>query len=234
MSTPLTSGLSPAAPATASLEALSPQVAASLTAAIVSDSLDACGLRHQVMARDVVPVRPGLRAFGRAATVSFVPDDRDSEDPYAAAIAALDALTDGAVVVIATGGDDRTAYWGELFSAAATGRGAVGTVTDGPTRDTDKVAALGYPLFGLGTRPLDYRARMAVASVGEPVSCGGVEVAPGDIVLADEDGVVVIPRAHEAEVLARAVARASAEGSVLTELLAGARLREVWDRWRVL
>ncbi len=70
--------------------------------------------------------------------------------------------------------------------------------------------------------------------MGEPVECGGVPVAPDDLVLADEDGVVVVPQALEAEVLRRAIERATAERSVLEELLGGASLREVWERWHVL
>jgi regulator of RNase E activity RraA len=216
------------------LESLDPSVVARLTSAMVSDSLDAVGVRGQVMTADVVPVAPGLRAIGRATTIAFAPDDSDSQDPYAAAIDALDTLQPGSFVVIATGSDQRTAYWGELFSAAATGRGAVGTVTDGPTRDTAKVRGLGYPLFGNGTRPLDYRARMSITSREATVRCGGVVVSPGDLVIADDDGVVVVPQQVEGAVLERAVARATAESGVLADLLAGARLREVWTTWGVL
>lgn len=215
-------------------ESLPTSIRDGLTAAIVSDSLDACGVCHQVMRPDVVGVQPGLRAVGRAATVAFIPDERDSADPYRAAIDAIDGLRPGQLVVIATGGDDRTAYWGELFSAAATGRGAVGTVTDGPTRDTRAVRGLGYPLFGVGTRPVDYRARMAIGTVGATVDCGGVRVDPDDLVVADDDGVVVVPRAVEDEVLRRAADRITAESNVLAELLDGARLGEVWARWKVL
>ena len=146
----------------------------------------------------------------------------------------IDGLRPGSIAVIATGPDDRTAYWGELFSAAAIGRGTVGTVCDGPVRDTPRVRALGYPVFAAGTRPVDFRARMRIVAVAQPVRCAGVVVAEGDLVVADADGIVVVPAAVEGQVLERAVARATAEGSVLAELLAGASLREVWDRWHVL
>lgn len=166
--------------------------------------------------------------------MAFEPSDQDSDDPYGAAMDFIDSLGPGTVAVIATGGDERTAYWGELFSAAAKGHGAVGTICDGPVRDVAKIRAVGYDLFAPSFRPLDYRARMHVVSMAEPVECGAVLVAPDDLVFADEDGVVVVPHAAEAEVLARAIARASAEGNVLEELLGGASLREVWERWHVL
>ena len=209
-------------------------VADQLTAAMVSDSLDATGVRGQVMHARIGPVTSGSRAVGRARTVRFEPSGLDSDDPYGAAMDFIDSLGPGTVAVIATGADERTAYWGELFSASAKGHGAVGTVCDGPVRDVTKVRAVGYALFAPSFRPLDYRARMQVVSMAQPVECGGVPVAPDDLVVADEDGVVVVPQAAEAEVLARAIARATAESNVLEELLGGASLREVWERWHVL
>ena len=209
-------------------------VADQLTAAMVSDSLDATGVRGQVMHARIGPVTSGSRAVGRARTVRFEPSGLDSDDPYGAAMDFIDSLGPGTVAVIATGADERTAYWGELFSASAKGHGAVGTVCDGPVRDVTKVRAVGYALFAPSFRPLDYRARMQVVSMAQPVECGGVPVAPDDLIVADEDGVVVVPQAAEAEVLARAIARATAESNVLEELLGGASLREVWERWHVL
>lgn len=216
------------------LEQLPADILEQLTSPIVSDSLDAVGLRHQVLAPGVSPIEREARAIGRAHSVQFVPTESDGPDPYADAMAFIDSLEPGAVAVIATSADDRTAYWGELFSAAAIGRGAIGTVCDGPARDTPKIRALGYPVFAAGARPIDFRARMRVAAAGQPVRCAGVVVAEGDVVVADADGVVVIPASHEAAVLERAVARATAERGVLADLLGGARLREVWDRWGIL
>jgi regulator of RNase E activity RraA len=216
------------------LEEIAADTAAQLTSAIISDSLDALGLRNQVLSHGLMPLDRDARALGRASTVQFAPTETDESDPYAEAMAFIDGLAAGSVAVIATSGDDRTAYWGELFSAAAIGRGAAGTVCDGPVRDTPKIRALGYPVFAAGARPIDFRARMRIVSAGEPVRCAGVVVAGGDVVMADADGVVVIPAAHEGPVLERAVARATAERGVLAELKAGARLREVWDRWGIL
>ncbi len=149
-------------------------------------------------------------------------------------MAFIDSLEPSSVAVIATGPDARTAYWGELFSASAKGHGAVGAVCDGPVRDVSKILAVGFDVFAPASRPIDFRGRMRVVAAGGTVRCGGVLVAPGDLVLADDDGVVVVPRAVEPEVLRRAMDRATAERSVLQELLSGASLREVWDRWHVL
>ena len=215
-------------------EDLPPNIAALLTTAIVSDSCDSAGIRNLVMTAGISSIRPGARVVGRARTVQFEPDETDPADPYGAAMAFIDSLGPGTVAVIATGPDARTAYWGELFSASAKGHGAVGTICDGPVRDVPKIRAVGYDVFAPSSRPIDFRARMRVVAAGETVRCGGVVTSPGDLVLADEDGVVVVPRDAEAEVLRRAVERATAESTVLRELLAGASLREVWERWHVL
>jgi regulator of RNase E activity RraA len=206
-----------------------------ITSAILSDSLDAAGRRGQVLERRLAPLVPGSRAFGRAWTCHFEPTDDDTPtDPYGAAIDYISDIRRGEIAVIGTNASNRSAFWGELFSAAALGSGALGVVTDGNLRDTDKIAGLGFPAFSISRRPLDYRARMRVASTGEPVTLEGVSISTGDLVLADDDGVVVVPRELEARVLELARARVAAESTVLSELLAGETLRTVWDRHGVL
>ncbi len=206
-----------------------------LTSAMVSDALDECGLRAQVLDVRLAPVVPGTRSFGRAATARFIPSEADRpDDPYGEAIDFISGLQRGELVVIATAESNDSAFWGELFSAAAIGAGAAGVVTDGNLRDTPKLAGLGFAAFSRSRRPIDYRRRMALVATREPVTIGGVEIVSGDLVLADDDGVVVIPRVREDEVLAAARRRAAAESTVLAELLAGDTLRVVWDRHGIL
>lgn len=205
-----------------------------VTCAQLSDALDSLDHREQVLAGQFVALTRESRALGRAATVEFGPVDHDDEEPYDAAIAFIDALEAGSLIVIATGESARSAYWGELFSCAAIGRGATGVVCDSYIRDSPKVAHLGFPAFARGTRPIDYRARMEIISAGRPVRCAGVRVHPGELVLADADGIVVVPRAVEAEAIRRANERARRETTVLEELHGGATLRSVWERYRVL
>ncbi|MCU1636851.1 MAG: dimethylmenaquinone methyltransferase [Cryobacterium sp.] len=205
-----------------------------LTAAMVADSLDSVGYRHQVLHEHLSPLVQGSRAFGRASTVQFAPSFADAESPYDDAIAFIDALTPGDLAVVATDGNLSTGYWGELFSAAAKGRSCVGVVTDGNIRDSSKIQPLGFPTFSAGRRPVDFRARMRIVATHQPVKLGGVMIHHGDLVLADDDGIVVIPQEVETEVLDAARSRAKSESTVLGELLGGATLREVWDRYRVL
>lgn len=200
----------------------------------VSDVLDALGLRDRIVGGDIAPLQPGLRACGSAATVQFAPWEADSDSPYDDAIAFLDGLRPGEVVVIASGWPRRSAFWGELFSAAAVGRRVNGVVSDGPLRDVPKILGLGFPAFGSGRSPGDFRGRSRIVAMRKPVLIGGVVVEPGDTVLADDDGVVAVPAAHAAQVMAAAAAKAALETSVRAELLGGATMRAVWDRHRVL
>lgn len=206
-----------------------------LTSAMISDALDQCGLRSQVLQSRLIPVLAGSRAFGRAATARFVPSSVDRpEDPYGRAIDFLSGLQRGELAVIATEESNESAFWGELFSAAAMGAGVVGVVTDGNLRDTGKIAGLRFAAFSRSHRPIDYRLRMDIADTRETVMIGGVQISNGDLVIADDDGVVVVPRAREEDVLSVARLRAAGESTVLGELLAGESLRSVWDRHRIL
>lgn len=210
-------------------------VDASITVPMLSDSCDRAGLRDQVLEQRLAPLVPGTRAYGRARTVRFVPDTTtDPERPYDDAIYFIDGVAPGDMVVIATGNSNASAFWGELFSAAATGRGATGVLTDGNLRDSDKIMALGFPAFSAGRRPIDFRGRMKVDQANEPVEIAGVRIAPGDLVMADDDGVVVVPAALEEAVISFARERARGESTVLQELLGGFTLREVWTKHGIL
>ncbi len=206
-----------------------------LTSAMISDVLDELGLRNQVLSKRLEPIVPGSRAFGRAATARFAPSEADDDaDPYGPAIDFIDRIGAGRVVVLATDESNASAFWGELFSAAALGARAVGVVTDGNLRDTERIAALGFPAFSRSRRPVDYRRRMAVLETHAPVTIGGVLIANDDLIMADDDGVVVVPQAYEHRVLVAARERAARESTVLAELLAGESLRAVWERHRIL
>jgi len=211
-----------------------PPLPAAVGTAMLSDCLDEAGWRHQVMHQSVGALRPGMRCAGFAATVQFAPATEAGPEPYDEMIDFLSGLGAGSVAVVATAGSTRSAYWGELFSAAARGRGVRGVVCDGPLRDSDQIGELQFPAFAPGTRPIDYRARMRVVGVHEPVVCAGVEVRPGDLVVGDADGVVVVPESVTKPVLAAATERAARESSVRAELLAGATLRQVWEAHRTL
>ena len=123
------------------------------------------------------------------------------EDPYEVEIALVDDLKPGDVAVFACGGPtDRIAPWGELLSTAAQVRGAAGCVTDGLVRDVKPIRAMGFPVFHGGIGPLDSKGRGKMMEMDCRVVCAGVEVAPGDYIFGDCDGVVVVPQAAAEEV----------------------------------
>lgn len=203
--------------------------------AMVSDALDAIGIRNNVMDAGISPLLSSMRAVGLASTIEFTPSEFfNSDDPYGPAIDYLDSLREGQIAVVATGQTDRSAFWGELFSTAAKSRGATGVVCDGPLRDTNLILEVGFDAFGASSRPIDYKGRMVVASMHESVICGGVQVHQGDALIADWDGVVVVPAAHIDEVFLAANQRAASERTVLNELKQGRSVREVWDEYRLL
>ncbi len=203
--------------------------------AMVSDCLDAIGILNNVMDASIKPIRSNMRAVGLAATMSFVPDSQyDLKDPYAVAIDFLDTLQTGEIVIVATQRESLSAFWGELFSAASRGRGATGVVCEGPLRDVEAIAGLEFPAFGVLARPYDYKGRMRIESTRKPIMCGGVAVHPADAVIADADGIAVVPAKYIEEVFAAANAKAQTERTVLQDLLSGKSVREVWDSYGVL
>ena len=206
---------------------------AALRSATLSDALDAAGLRDRALERGIRPLAPGMALEGRARTAQLAPVEHDSDAPYDEMIDFIDSLAPGDVVVLAAPVLDRCALWGELFSAAARGRGATGVICDGAVRDSAGIEELLFPVFARARRPEDMRSRARVVAVDAQISCGGVVIAPGDRVVADDDGVVVCP-AERSDVLDAARDKAAREDTVLRELLGGATLRSVWERHGVL
>ncbi|MEI6648164.1 MAG: RraA family protein [Actinomycetes bacterium] len=203
--------------------------------AMVSDSLDTFGIRDNVMDSSIKPLLNEMRAVGIASTIEFVPDANfDPADPYGVAIDYLDSLREGEIAIVATGPSELSAYWGELFSTAAKSRGATGVVCDGPLRDTNLILEVGFAAFGASSRPIDYKGRMRVSKIHQQVVCGGVMVDQGDAVIADWDGIVVVPADFVERVFTAANERAQGERTVLQELQSGKSVRQVWDEYRLL
>jgi len=221
-------------PATASDLELFAEIDANLYTAVVSDSLDQLGFWNQAMRENLRPLTPACRFSGWARTIAYADMHHVPEDPYGLEIEAVDSIVTGEVVVISTGGSKRNAPWGELLSTAAVARGARGAVVDGLVRDVKKIEELGFPVFAAGIKPVDSKGRGQVIACNVPVECAGVLVHPGDLVIADYDGVVVVPSALVEEVIRRAMDKVGRENHSRAELIGGARLRDVYDKYGVL
>ena len=205
-----------------------------LYSSVISDVLDKLGYREQAMRADINPMWPGAVVAGRAHTCLSVDVYEVKEDHYAMEIEAVDTLKPNDVLVAGTNRSTETALWGELLSTASRARGARGAIVDGYVRDIVRIAEMQFPLFAAGTRPLDSMGRSIVLEYGRPVMCGDVMVNEGDIVFADIDGVIVIPRDIEQKAIELALEKASAEDSVREELLRGAMLGDVYKKYGVL
>ena len=205
-----------------------------LYTAVLADSLDDMGLREQAMRETIRPLSPDLVFAGWARTISCMDVYHTSQNPYDIEIEAIDSLMPGEIAVVATGDSKRNAPWGELLSTAALSRGARGAVIDALVRDVKKIQALGFPVFAAGIKPVDSRGRGIVVDYNVPVGCGGVVVAPGDLVVADFDGVVVVPAAAVAEAVRLATDKVALENHSRAELMRGSFLRDVYRKYGVL
>jgi 4-hydroxy-4-methyl-2-oxoglutarate aldolase len=213
---------------------LSELVKEKLYTAVVSDSLDQIGIRNQAMREYLRPIYPCPAFFGWARTIACSDVYHVPPETYAMEIEAVDSILPGEVVVVSTQKSKRNAPWGELLSTAAKARGAHGAIIDGLVRDVRKIEELGFPVLAAGIKPVDSMGRGIVTGYNLPVECGEVLVNPGDFVFADLDGVVVIPKAHVREVLDLALNKASRENSSRAELMRGAYLRDVYQKFGVL
>jgi 4-hydroxy-4-methyl-2-oxoglutarate aldolase len=205
-----------------------------LYTAVVADSLDELGYHNQAMREWIRPLWPGLCFAGWVRTVSCMDVYHVPAEPYAIEIEAVDSLLPGEVMVVSTAESKRNAPWGELLSTAAQTRGGRGAVVDGLVRDTRKIQAMGFPLFATGIKPVDSKGRGMVVDYNRPVECGGVLVTPGDLLFADDDGVVVIPAEAAPGAIRLATEKVELENHTRDELKRGAYLRDVYLKYGVL
>lgn len=205
-----------------------------LNAAVISDVVDRLGAREQAMSADIRPVYPGAIVVGRAYTVLTADIFEIIDDPYQKEIEAVDSLKPNDVMVACTNRSKRTCFWGELLATAAQARGARGIVIDGYARDVAQITAMKFPAFATGMMVVDSAGRSIVIDHGCPVDCGGVMVNTGDIVFGDIDGVIVIPRELEKEVIPLALEKVGKENLVRDELRKGTLLRDAYNKYGVL
>jgi 4-hydroxy-4-methyl-2-oxoglutarate aldolase len=217
---------------------MSPDTLKPLSAAVLSDTLDSLGLMQQAMKPFMRPLDDSLQLIGRARTGLYMPvyaAPARGENPYEVEIALVDDLAPGDVVVLACDGPtDRIAPWGELLSTASVARGAAGCVTDGLVRDVKQIREMRFPVFCGGIGPLDTKGRARMVERDVPVVCAGATVRRGDLVFGDVDGIVVVPREAEQDVVRLALEKVAGENSSREALLRGEKLADVFRRLGIL
>lgn len=207
-----------------------------LFVSVLSDCLDAVGLMNQAMPARIRPLDDALVMAGRARTAAFmeVYHHDAGTNPYDLEIALVDSLKADEIPVFACSNPARVAPWGELLTTAAKVRGAAGALMDGCTRDVRAIRTMQFPVFHGGIAPLDSKGRGRIMALDVPVECAGVKVSSGDLVVGDADGVVVVPKAAEAEVLRLAFEKVTGEKNTLRDLQRGDSLASVFKRYGIL
>jgi len=209
-----------------------------LYVAAVCDILDALGFREQAMHQRLRPLLPDMRNcgfVGRARTIRWMETDYiHDEDPYGLELDVMDSLKPGDVIIHSTDYSGTNAPWGELMSTIAKRNGAVGCICDSQVRDCIRIIEMNFPVYFAGVRPLDSKGRARVMAYDVPVRCGEVLVHPGELIFADFDGVVVVPRPVEQEMLQMALEKVGKETASRQALLNGKSLREVYATYGVL
>jgi 4-hydroxy-4-methyl-2-oxoglutarate aldolase len=192
-----------------------PDKLSGLPTAVLSDALDRLGLPGSV--HGLAPLWPGQRLAGRAYTVRYVPAGAEpgTVGDY------IDDVEPGSVVAIDNQGRTDRTVWGDILTSVARRRGVAGTAIWGVCRDVATAIELGYPIYSSGRFMRTGKDRVAVAETGGVIALGDVQVRPGDIIVGDDDGVVVIPSSRAADVAAVAVGIEAAESAIRTAALSG-------------
>lgn len=197
----------------------------------VSDALDRHGLSGHASS-ELHPLAADGTIAGQAVTVLLGPPTVDPAGGHKRHLgaAAVDASGPDDVIVVAHQGRTDCSGWGGLLSRAAARRGVAGVVVDGAARDLVEARQVGLPVHARTGTPITARGRTSEHAWNVPVELAGIPVAPGDLLLADEGGVVVVPAGHAVDVLETAEQIAAAEAAMAEAIDAGAPVSDVMGK----
>jgi 4-hydroxy-4-methyl-2-oxoglutarate aldolase len=200
--------------------------------AALADVLDNHGYRQQTLPPEITALAPGMRLAGQAFTIEGRPvDTEDWDAAIRKTLAMLGSVPAGHVAVYQCH-HDVSAHFGELSATSLRSRGVAGCVIDGGCRDVRFIVDEGFPVFARFTTPEDSTWRWQVSATQVPVTIGRVQVEPGDWVVGDDDGVVVVPRDAAESVLAEAELKAATEDAVRDAVRGGMSPLEAYERFR--
>jgi regulator of RNase E activity RraA len=200
-----------------------------VTTATITTILLKKGLRN-VWIRGAFPLAPGTpRVVGRAFTVRFIPAREDLATPASwsspkSTRAAIEDMPAGCVAVVDANGVTDAGFWGDILCARMAKRGVAALVSDGVVRDAAGVLSTGLPVWTAGVAAPPSVAGLTFVDWQQPIGCGGVAVFPDDVIVADQDGAVVIPAALVDELVALAVEQERLEGWIMDEIKRGVPL----------
>ena len=205
-----------------------------LYSAVLSDALDALGYTNQSPRLQLPPMTGINKVVGRCKTTLWVDMAHVDPRPYDLELKAVDECKPDDVLIAAAGGSMRSGIWGELLSTAARNSGCIGTIVDGAVRDVEKMRAMRFPVFARGTCVYDSLNRQRVVDADVTVEIDGVRFGPGDLVIADVDGVVVCPREIESEAVGRAWEKVHAENITRDAIKGGMKAVAAYEKYGVL
>ncbi|HUG67727.1 MAG TPA: RraA family protein [Pirellulaceae bacterium] len=207
---------------------------ASLYSAVVCDALDALGLRNQSPRVQLPPCSGDSLLVGRCMTTLWTDMYHEVTNPYELELLAVDSCQADDVMICAANGSMHSALWGELLSTASRNMGCAGAIIDGAVRDVAKIRDMDFPVFARGTSPYDSQNRQRVTDFGIPVEIAGVRFCRGDLVFADLDGIVVVPREVEVEAIQRAWDKVHQENQVRDAIRGGMRATGAYEQFGIL
>jgi regulator of RNase E activity RraA len=211
-----------------------PQIRECLYSAVVCDALDKIGLTNQSPRLPLKPLTAAGVLVGRCKTTLWAEMAHTDPRPYELELQAVDSCQPDDVLIAAAGGSVRSGLWGELLSTAAKRSGCVGAIIDGAVRDIEKMTQMGFPVFARGTCVYDSRDRNRVIDIDVPVEIDGVRFSPGDLIIADADGIVVVPHVVETDVVRAAWEKVHAESEVRAAIAGGMTATEAFRKYGVL
>ncbi|CAN5444006.1 RraA family protein [soil metagenome] len=205
-----------------------------LYSAVVADALDGLGYRHQSPRVSLPPLTGVKTIVGRCKTTLWADMAHPDPKPYELELIAVDGCQPDDVLIAAAGGSMRSGIWGELLSTAARNSGCIGAIVDGAVRDIAKMTEMAFPVFARSTCVYDSLNRQRVIDIDVPVEIDGVRFCPGDLVFADQDGVVVVPQTVEHEAIRRAWEKVHAENVTRDAIRAGSKALAAYQKYGVL
>lgn len=196
-----------------------------VSTATLSYQLSTRGLGNTFMA-DIAPLRPDLRLCGRAVTLRYIPVRadllKDKKEDTNAQRQLIESIGAGEVLVIDARGTTASATIGNILSTRVQARGAAGIVSDGCFRDSPAIAAMDFPTYARGRHAAVNSTTLLPVDINLPIGCGGVAVIPGDVIVGDAEGVIVIPYEIVEEVAADAAEQEQVEEYILQKVRGGA------------
>ena len=216
----------------------------SLSTALIGDILDQLGHRHQFLPPNIVPLKGEMKIVGRAMPVQeaeYVTGTSGgvgplSTKPFGLMMEALDGLKPNEIYIASgpAGAPPPFAMWGGLMSTRAQYLGAAGAIVNGYSRDTDEIERLGFPVWSTGLYAQDQGPRGKVIDYRCPIVVGGVLITPGDLIVADREGVLVIPRKVEAEAVEKALEKAQTENRFADAVKGGMSAKQAFEKFGVM